>query len=199
MVWGVSGQGGGPPSAPCGVERLLSSEGIGYCSALEGLLSLSLSPQGAGGRRLTQHPGLLSHLRLRSSWAGRWGSPGGGRDACGPHAQHDLEESPPLRASLPHLSRGRWAHPSSERKWRRTGGRRPRWAPSGCCGWSSGPVAPSCHLRVLGAGRVPIRKVERALLAPPGMNVGLVRVFGGWWGDPWGRGPAGWQLLFLER
>lgn len=113
--------GWGPPSAPCGVKRLLSFEGICYCSALEGLLSLS--PREAGVRRLTQHPELLSHLHLRSSWAWSWGSTGGGWDARGPHAQHDLEESPPLWASLPHLSRGRWARPSSERKWRRAGGR----------------------------------------------------------------------------
>lgn len=56
-----------------------------------------------------------------------------------------------------------------------------------------GPVSPSCHLWVLGARRVLIRKAERALLAPPGMNVGL----GG--GSPQGRGAAVWQLLFLER
>lgn len=36
-----------------------------------------------------------------------------------------------------------------------------------------GPVSPSCHLWALGARRVLIRKAERALLAPPGMNVGL--------------------------
>lgn len=53
---------------------------------------------------------------------------------------------------------------------------------------------PSCHLWVqLGARGCAHQKAERALLAPPGMNVGLVGK------SLVGRGAAVWQLLFLER
>lgn len=36
-------------------------------------------------------------------------------------------------------------------------------------------------------------------MAPPGMRVGPVCVFGGWQWGLVGQGAAGWHLLFLER
>lgn len=76
--WGL-GQGGAPFSTPCSGGAAFF-QGHWLLFALEGL---SLS-SGAGGRKLTQHPGLLSHLLLGLSWVGNWGSPGGGRDALWP-------------------------------------------------------------------------------------------------------------------
>ena len=116
---------------------------------------------------------------------------------CGPHTQHDLTEStpsgpPPLifegggglacppRGSGDGLAGGRGGHPLV--------------AVAG----PPGPVAPSCHLWVLGAGRVLIRKAERALLAPPGMNVGLVHAFGGSWGESSGAGGC-WLATVVFR
>ena len=97
---------------------------------------------------------------------------------CGPNTQHDLTESTPSGPPpLIFQGGGGLARP-------------PRGSGDGLAGGRSGytlvavagppgPVAPSCHLWVLGAGRVLIRNAERALLAPPGMSVGLVRAFGG--------------------
>lgn len=97
----------GLPAPPCpGWARRGSGQGVEWVGAGRGPLqhpvwrsgcflswalvivlvwrvSLSLS-SGPGGRRLAQHPGLPSRLRPGLSWAGSWGSPGGGRDALWP-------------------------------------------------------------------------------------------------------------------
>lgn len=175
-------------------EWLLSFVGIGYCSGLEGL---SLSPWGqvAGGwpSTLAFRPICVRDCPGRGA--------GGPRVAagmlCGPNTQHDLTESTPSGPPpLIFQGGGGLARP-------------PRGSGDGLAGGRSGytlvavagppgPVAPSCHLWVLGAGRVLIRNAERALLAPPGMSVGLVRAFGGSWGESLGAGGC-WLATVVFR